>query len=178
VKRLWQILFNALTVLSLLLCLATVALWERNQSISDLIWYRSAMTEKGVLFTTRAIYIYHEHVIGAKPLKTPYGFGRGTQMLMSQFLPSTIDVYNGFGDFHMVRGSDGRTQQAFVTVPYWSMLGVFATIPLVQTVHYLRQRRARHRSGTGLCVTCGYDLRATPDRCPECGTWAPTHVIP
>ena len=54
-------------------------------------------------------------------------------------------------------------------LPYWSLL-VLSAIPPVAM--FRRWRRRRRRVRQGLCLICGYDLRSTPDRCPECGTAA------
>jgi hypothetical protein len=69
-------------------------------------------------------------------------------------------------------GEAERVQQSLieVVVPYWS-LALACLFPLMMPilVAVLRTRRRRRREARHQCPSCGYDLRATPGRCPECG---------
>lgn len=55
---------------------------------------------------------------------------------------------------------------AVLVVPAWAWLAAGAVLATPFTRRALRQT-ARRRAGR--CLGCGYDLRLSPDRCPECG---------
>jgi hypothetical protein len=62
-----------------------------------------------------------------------------------------------------------------VTMPYWLLALLFATPLILLIVGPQRSwLRAARRKKLGLCLHCGYDLRGTTGRCPECGTHRPT----
>ncbi|MDB5293536.1 MAG: hypothetical protein JWL69_4777 [Phycisphaerales bacterium] len=73
--------------------------------------------------------------------------------------------WNGFavGDY------DGQSSSRFAAAPCWFLLCASAAWPVWSLPGCLRRRRARRRLRFGLCSTCGYDLRHTSGRCPECG---------
>ena len=54
----------------------------------------------------------------------------------------------------------------FILIPFWFLFPLTLIVPAIVARRIIRTRRRL----PGACHSCGYDLRATPDRCPECGT--------
>jgi hypothetical protein len=87
-----------------------------------------------------------------------------------QTVINTADAFNStWGDYQ--QSLSLRSPAVSYSVYYSLLAAAAALLPLawlmVQADIRLQRRRLRQMSG--LCPTCGYDLRATPDRCPECG---------
>jgi hypothetical protein len=122
------------------------------------------------------------------PLDRPAGFFADAVSLNDLYaqVPAWLLPPFRFGAFHarQVREMVGTTYGTrtprvglrrrvtcgLVVVPHWMLLAPTVVLPLVAGARALRRRwRARNRQRAGHCPVCGYDLRATPDRCPECG---------
>jgi hypothetical protein len=74
----------------------------------------------------------------------------------------------GLGDYsYQLLGQHGEGSRTKLAVPWWLLAGGASVLPGCRTSATLRRPRSRR---VGSCAGCGYDLRATPDKCPECGT--------
>ena len=71
------------------------------------------------------------------------------------------DLQNSQGLFMRVNSGWAR-----VEAPAWLFAAIFGSVPAWRL---LVMRRERARKKGNLCEHCGYDLRATPAKCPECG---------
>ena len=85
-----------------------------------------------------------------------------------------------------VIATNGPERRWLFVTPYWLVALVLLTPLFLSTIQFIRVAPerltrfgrwiARKRAGPGCCIRCGYDLRATPDRCPECGTERAMHA--
>jgi hypothetical protein len=154
-------LFNALAVMSLVVCMAMIALWARSYWRCDVISRasatmnppglrtRTAMSSKGVIALNWA---NHQSSMPVRQSWTRW----------KRYNSDAVDIRVGW------LRKEGSWE---VHLPHW----VYILLASVLPSWWLLRWRAR-REKAWLCQTCGYDLRATPERCPECGKVSETGV--
>ena len=184
-------LFTLLSAASLVLCAAACALWVRSywradtlildsrRSGNDGIRTRSVVCFSGAGgfylagFDISAVALISDHA-RQSPDK-PWGL-----LWESRPDPKRTGIENpsfdrlGLSWLAQWRRPQGDrwyrrvVSEVFVGIPHWLAVLVTLILPGGGLARRTRRRR-RRRATAGLCVACGYDLRATPGRCPECG---------
>lgn len=95
---------------------------------------------------------------------------RGSEITGGRLIVRQTDTFIhriGFEYRFTDRSQAGITDLRYdAAIPHWAVALCAAILPLVWITRRLRGSRYL----VGQCQKCGYDLRATPDRCPECGT--------
>jgi len=77
-----------------------------------------------------------------------------------------LDGFAGtFVHLHPAQGGSFR----LLAIPMYPFVATTAALPIFWFRRRLYRREAARRSSAGLCARCGYDLRGSPGRCPECG---------
>lgn len=169
-------LLTILSAMSLALCVFTCVLWVRcDGSNSDEIGLNSSTTLYGLFSTDGRVYA-GAYWDAADPWKVSPGFHCGSDhgwsfgfycMVMSR---EHGHEWGGFGvtvaDLPPDRMAPNIRQ---VTAPHWFLALAFAALPVWWGFRRTKALRLARRSSRGLCPSCGYDLRASAERCPECG---------
>jgi len=177
-------LLTLLTALSLLLCLVVVALWVRSGDTADEVAYARAgghfvwvvsqqgrfilcgvsgwPAEQPLYWETTRHSRFRSNVSIAEPHST----------LVARYPDLWIFAGTASVDQGGIPGQP-PTRGWCVQFRYRTVAVPLALINLLllglQARGFVRRQRNR-RIALGLCTRCGYDLRATPDACPECGT--------
>ena len=143
--------FTLCSALSLALFVVVCAFWVRSHATAD-TWGR-----RWVEGAVNSEIVVHSHVVYVGFLAHSY----------QAITPAGAKPWN-----HLARPA------ATTAAPFWftpegvmryAHLAVYTGVLPVWWVARRYSSAIRRRRKLGLCPNCGYDLRASPERCPECG---------
>ena len=152
--------FRILADLSLVLCGLVLFLWVRSATDDMAVMIQIPPSRIFVFSirtgTTVSIWAFNDDVPNA-------GFELSDSDVGKSFPLVAMSGVGTLG-FALRKLSDGV---GMLIAPAWFVFLLSAVAPAVRIIAAVRGRR--RRGSEGLCRNCGYDLRATPERCPECG---------
>jgi hypothetical protein len=174
---------NITAALSLILCVAALAMWIRSYSRLDEIthigrWhFYDFSSVRGQIFvelwwSTKEVDLSGQHGAYVR------GFAWKSASAADPLTPATSSPSWRLGGFNYLSWptksqiATGKFSygEHVVILPWWFVASVVVVPFVLWLVRTRRRARQTRRAAMGLCPTCGYDLRATPGRCPECGT--------
>ena len=144
-------------------------LWARSYRWSDALrWSGQRCVGYAIVYSGKGGLL-----AGLSPPRPPSGFPPGIRYDREEnpepasCVKGVLFSHFGFGLSH--EPPPYNTAAYAIWIPHWfAALSLLAPLAL-----YLKKRRTiRNRELSGLCRQCGYDLRASPERCPECGAFA------
>ena len=168
-------LFAICSAISLLLCVAVCVLWARSYwrcewfEIGNATRWRTVGSSSGRIYAAawtnyagrygRDAHSSDKTMLAHRGnfVQVPYTASGSGLMTLDR------SIYS-LGPFLFGAGTGG--DDVAIVFPHWAPAATTLALP---AAWYIRRRR-EYRSGMeGRCRKCGYDMRATPDRCPECG---------
>jgi hypothetical protein len=180
VHRLGRHLFTCSSALSVLLGIAVGVFWVRSYRMLETISWRGDSGWRCISSASGDVEI---SLLSANWSQYPYkprGFQyqRDRARLPFNYIRllggSVGDQYNawewrGFA-WRQVRNTGSGVLHGHGVIPFWAVALATTFLPLGWIGSRWRSRTRRRRlHRKGVCLQCGYDLRATPERCPECG---------
>ncbi len=165
-------MFTLCSAASLPLCVAACVLWVRSWSRQEVIQYQT----RTWLLPVETRFGSTGFVLWKTPSESP-GFVHATEAPNSREWPPLIGLCVALWGGNAVGDGFAYSSHAplyAVIMPTRAVPLIAGMLPMVWVVcatgKVLRHRRRQRRRGLGLCPGCGYDVRASPGRCPECGT--------
>jgi hypothetical protein len=162
-------LFNLAAAVSLGMMLAVVALWVRSQfACDDITLHRGRYYASFVTWRPYAgvdLGWFSRAPIGREvEAEPPFSWDVSpvdARVSPLWFFPRIYPRY-----FNTTANSIDQGRWC-ARLPYWFLVLTTGALSVICR-RYANRLDLRRRLGK--CLACGYDLRATPDRCPECGT--------
>jgi hypothetical protein len=175
VRRWISIAFDVAAGASLLCCAAAVGLWGFGPSAAPYVRHLTPTDLRMAGAYAAGVVVVHQFDAQALPTaraEAP-GWAAGVaerwdaRRLLDNWTPGPARRFAGIAYGPSASPTSGLS---LVLIPMPYVVFLLGVLPVVSVTRHVRRRRRARRLRTGWCAACGYDLRATPDRCPECGT--------